>query len=321
MEDIDRICGRRPNPNSSDGFDYALKHKGISYLHLEWVTRQQLDLFNFKKNVVINRFLKRLQESDEDPNTEILLVPSENFLVDSVIDCADAIIEINPALYLTGWRLLGPEEEIPRAVKIQNLPPTWRQRLGEPEEKEPIRGNMLDELAGENPFLHLYKDISRFYPPKSAKGQAEPDIRGSVYQYERIYFVKWMDLSLSEATWERACDINVPASIEFHVGRREDPAVRRLQHHSPAVTRALRRLSPRELPLFPRFSVLRVALFLPRPPPDHPTSVPVVQQITKGKRGRPRKSVAPRRRNGVRMCIEPNVPVVDRSACRKGDRA
>lgn len=277
------------------------------------MTRQQLDLFNFKKNVVINRFLKRLQETDEDPNTEILLVPSENFLVDSVVDCADAIIEINPALYLTGWRLLGPEEEIPPAVKIQNLPPTWRQRLGEPEEKEQIRGNMLDELAGENPFLHLNKDISRFYPSEGPHGVVDPDIRGSLYQYERIYFVKWMDLSLSEATWERSCDINVPDSIEFHVGRREDPAVRRVQHHSPAIIIDLRGLSPRELPLFRCFSVLRIALFLPRPPPDHPAAVPVVQQVSKGKRGRPRKIDTPRRRNKLRMCIDPNVPVVDRS--------
>ena len=66
------------------------------------------------------------------------------------------------------------------------------------------------------------------------------------------------------------------------------------------------------------FLGFNVALFLPRPPPDHPTSVPVVQQVSKGKRGRPRKIDAPRRRNKLRMCIDPNVPVVDRSACRGG---
>lgn len=174
---------------------------------MEWVTRQQLDKFVFKKNIITNRFFKKIQETDEDPNSEIMTIPSEYLMVDSIIDCADAIIVVNPRLYLAGWKMLSLEEELPKGTKIYDLPPTWRERLGEAEEMEPISGSTLNELAGENPFLHLHKDISQYYPKNNSK--VVPNEIGSVYRYERIYLVKWTDLSISESTWERSCDLNV----------------------------------------------------------------------------------------------------------------
>lgn len=209
---IDRVCGRRRSLESIDGWEYGLKHKGVSYLHIEWISRQQLDELELRKNVVINRFLKRLSELPDDGPKETLLINPEFLHVDCIIDCVDAIIEVNHDLYLTGWRLLNPSEELDKQRKIYHLPQSWRKRLGSEDVKRTDDTDMMSELAGENPYLHLKKNISSFYP--ADESIVVPDSEGSVYYYERIYLVKWMDMSISEATWERACDIQDDVKIQ-----------------------------------------------------------------------------------------------------------
>lgn len=63
-----------------------------------------------------------------------------------------------------------------------------------------------------------------------------------------------------------------------------------------------------------------VALYVPHDPQaDRSAVVPAVQHA-KGKRGRPRKCDVPRRRSKLRMCIDPNVPLIDKSR-RDGEDA
>ena len=44
-----------------------------------------------------------------------------------------------------------------------------------------------------------------------------PDENGSVFCYERVYFVKWGGLGIAEATWERACDLRDDQKIQQFV--------------------------------------------------------------------------------------------------------
>ena len=73
----------------------------------------------------------------------------------------------------------------------------------------------MSELAGENPYIHLKKNISSFYPEDESV--IIPTKEGSVYYYERIYLVKWVDMSISEATWERSCDIQNDVKIQQYI--------------------------------------------------------------------------------------------------------
>ena len=167
-----------------------------------------------RKNVVLNRAFKKLTEYPEDQ--DVLLVDHEFTCVDSVIDCVDAILEVNADSYLTGWRLLMPQEELPKGLKIYNLPQSWKKRLGADDDKKPDDPNMMNELAGENPYLHLKKNISSFYP--ADESVVVPNANGSVFRYERIYLVKWQGMSISEATWERVTDIvDVDATADSRI--------------------------------------------------------------------------------------------------------
>lgn len=212
-DDIDRICGRRQCGESSDGWEYALRHKGVSYLHLDWVTRQQLDQMDFKKNIMINRFFKKVRDAEVEGNGDIMFVDSENYLVDIILDCVDAVIEVNPDLYITGWRMLPPESVLPEGAEIYNLPRPWRERLGVPDTtpKAMKQESALNDLAGENPYMCFEKDISQYYPKDESHPTSTAD--GSVFRYERVFLVKWMGLGIAEATWERACDIGVSRGV------------------------------------------------------------------------------------------------------------
>ena len=249
-DDIDRICGRRQCGESSDGWEYALRHKGVSYLHLDWVTRQQLDQMDFKKNIMINRFFKKVRDAEVEGNGDIMFVDSENYLVDIILDCVDAVIEVNPDLYITGWRMLPPESVLPEGAEIYNLPRPWRERLGVPDTtpKAMKQESALNDLAGENPYMCFEKDISQYYPKDES--HPTPTADGSVFRYERVFLVKWMGLGIAEATWERACDIGVSRGVRSsRTGRWQDSAVFRVQHHSLAHSGGVRRLPARELSL------------------------------------------------------------------------
>ena len=143
---------------------------------------------------------------------ETLLFDPENTTVDIILDCVDAIIEINKDRFVTGWRLLWPFEELDPRKKIYNLPLAWTQRLGKDIAKASESSSPMAHLAGENPYLHLKKDISQFYPDD--ENEIVPDENGSVFRYERVYFVKWGGLGIAEATWERACDLRDDSKIQ-----------------------------------------------------------------------------------------------------------
>ena len=229
---IDRICGRRPCAESSDGFEYAVRYKGISYIHLVWIKKEELDQIDFKSTSIISRFQKKLSEYEEDANSEILLFSKDYYLVDLVLDCADAIIEINSERYISGWRMLSRNEELPQDCKIYNLPKPWRERLQEDPlseikqskktksiEKKPPRGkrqvpvkNSGSDLSGVNPFIHFNKSIEYLLPEDESN--PIPNAVGSIFRYERIYLVKWVGLSIAEATWERSCDFRDNGQIQ-----------------------------------------------------------------------------------------------------------
>lgn len=214
-DNIDKLCGRRPSSESADGYEYALHYKGLSYLHLEWVTRQKLEQIEFKGPGTFSRFMKKIENCDQDPDSEIMFVNNEYYVVDSILDCVDAIIEVNPDLYIPGWRMLSMDEELPPKTKIYNLPQTWRERLGK---TNPSKSSMekvkrkSEDLSGKNPYSEFYKSISRFIPEDETS--QVPDANGSIFLYERVYLVKWTDMSISEATWERGCDIQGKDQID-----------------------------------------------------------------------------------------------------------
>lgn len=111
--------------------------------------------------------------------------------------------------------MLNPTEELDKKLKIYHLPESWRKRLGSDEKKKSDDTDMMSELAGENPYIHLKKNISSFYPEDESV--IIPTKEGSVYYYERIYLVKWVDMSISEATWERSCDIQNDVKIQQYI--------------------------------------------------------------------------------------------------------
>lgn len=191
-----------------------MRHKGVSYLHLEWVKREELDKIEFKSTGALNRFVKKAEASGKDPDSLILFVSEESVTVDSILDCIDAVIEVNKDLYVTGWRMLSANEEIPEGIKIYNLPKPWRERLGEKLKKKSSKKG-TDDASGANPFINLDKDISRFIP--ADENNQVPEKNGSVYIFERVYLVKWLDLSIAEASWERLCDINASDKVESFV--------------------------------------------------------------------------------------------------------
>ena len=178
-------------------------------MHLEWVKRQQLDQIDTKKNNVLNRFFKKIREAEVDNNDEIMFVESENYIVDIILDCVDAIIEVNPESYITGWRMLSPDSPLFKGIEIYNMPRPWRERLGVPQTSPKVmkKGSVLNDLAGENPYMSFKKNISKYYPKNESSPTVTPE--GSLFCYERVYLVKWGGLGIAEATWERACDIGV----------------------------------------------------------------------------------------------------------------
>lgn len=184
----------------------------MSYLHLEWVTRQQLDQLDFKRGIMVNRFFKKIQSVEKEGEGDVMFVDSENYLVDLILDCVDAVIEINKDLYITGWRMLRPDSILAEGTVIYNLPKPWRERLGKhPKHKAVKKESALDELAGDNPYLCFNKDISMYIPKDEEHPTPTPE--GSIFRYERVFLVKWMGLGIAEATWERACDFNVIAYL------------------------------------------------------------------------------------------------------------
>ena len=145
----------------------------------------------------------------------VSFVDEDNLKCDVILDCMDAILEINKIAFLPGWRLLGRNESIPKGIKIANLPKTWRQRL--PNEAAEVKKGehskiTHNDLAGLNPWMNFQKDISSYYETK--KNPCLPNSEGSIYAYEKLYLVKWVGLSLGEATWERECDIDDKSKIK-----------------------------------------------------------------------------------------------------------
>lgn len=299
---IDKLCGRRPCPESSDGFEYALHHKGLSYLHLDWVTKDELDLIDFKSNSISSRFFKKLQTCDQDPNSEILFVNDENFKCDAVLDCIDAVLEINENSFLPGWRMLGRNEPIPKDIKIANLPKTWRERLPE-EDKETTKAERSrpshNDLAGLNPWIDFRKDISSYYA--TDKNPCRPNHEGSIYAYERLYLVKWMGLSISEATWERECDIDNKKKIqEFEEYNTVPEQIRECYEDYLPENYLSYYSNEKEINLFEAHIQLQ--------------QVQPKQEKKKKSRAKPRDSPSMRRNNHLRNCIDPVPPPFDKSS-------
>lgn len=293
-----------------------MHHKGLSYLHLEWVTKDELDNIDFKSNVLMNRFLKKVQESEQDQNDEILFVNSENLKVDCVLDCIDAIIEINSKLYLSGWRLLSPDECIPLNTKIYNLPKPWRERLGgDTNSSKDDSKKFVDELAGLNPYLKFDKDISHLIPENESN--PIPDRDGSVYTYERIYLIKWVDMSIGDATWERFCDFNDDEKVQQFFDLCTIP---------PQLIDFYGDYLPENyITHYDKVSDLTVF-----EPSVATLPVQTKTETKKGKRGRPKArdvSASKRRNFHMRNCIDPIAPPFDRSIglfviliCRRSKR-
>ena len=258
---IERICGRRKSDKSDDGYEYACKYKQISYYHLEWVTRQQLDKLKLRKTILLNRFTAKLNASEEfDPenDNEILFVEPEYYNVERILDCVNCILEINPKKFLVGWRTLSGDEELPKGQKIKGLPRPWKERLlkqtSHPNEEEksespesvafsttptaPSENANDEESAGtkarskltkkeeeNNLYERILQNMEQYYEDNSSASE-EKKKKGSgesEYVFERLFFVKWEGLSIREATWERACDIGV-CTTTFHrsIGQYED---------------------------------------------------------------------------------------------------
>lgn len=296
-DSIDRICGRRPCSTSSDGFEYGLHHKGISYLHLEWVTKDELDLIEFKSPMYA-RFLKKVENSGEDPNKEILFISKENQTVESILDCVDAIIEINPKLYFTGWRMLSMDEVIPDGTKIYNLPQPWRERLVLKKKDN----DKPDEDSIINPYLSFKKSIKKYIPNDETK--QIPTESGSIFMYEKLYLVKWMEMSFGEATWERFCDINVQEKVNQFIELNTIPP-QIADHYSDYLPENYMSIYEKDHDL---------SLFEPTVAP-----IPVETEEKKHKlkiRGRPRVNKPPpkpRNKHHLRNCVDPIAPPFDKA--------
>lgn len=179
------------------------------------MTRQELTDLDIKKNVIMYRNIRKLEDLPEEEQDQTLLYSPDVTKVDMVLDCLDVIIEVNESKFIPGWRVLPPYEELDPKMKIYNLPAVWTDRLGEENTKNSKTKIRVNELTGENPYLYFKKDISIFYPKNEA--HPVPNKEGSIFRYERIYLVKWIDLAIAEATWERACDIQDDDKIQQFV--------------------------------------------------------------------------------------------------------
>lgn len=299
---VDKICGRRPCTESSDGYEYSLHHKGLSYLHLEWVTKDELDRINFKSTSVVTRFFKKLQTCEQDANDVISFVDEDNLKCDVILDCMDAILELNKTAYLPGWRLLGRNESIPKGIKIANLPKTWRQRL--PNEAAEVKKGehskiTHNDLAGLNPWMNFQKDISAYYETK--KNPCLTNNEGSIYAYEKLYLVKWMGLSLGEATWERECDINNKNKIkEFEEYNTVPSPIKEYYDDYLPENYMSVYTKEKEINLYEQYIQVQ---------PVQPTEE---KEKKKKPRAKPRDTPSIRRNNHLRNCIDPIAPPFDK---------